>query len=100
MNENQKVLKEKTHILSEALLCLKTTDELDRFLSDMFTFTEMEIFAQRLEIAECLYNGKTIKEISLELGTSSATIGRVKQAFLYGEDGYKIVIERLRSLLK
>lgn len=98
MGQNRQQVREDLHLLSMALLSLKTLDEYERFLNDILTFPEIEKLIQRLQIAMYLSAGKTFKEISQELGASSVTIGRVKQALFYGEDGYKIVVEKLKGL--
>ena len=95
MGEKQHILKERLSFLAEAMLHLKTLDEFEIFLTDILTNQEIEIIAQRLYVAICLLEGKTFKEISSKLGVSSGTIERVNQSVLYGEGGYKVVIERI-----
>ena len=97
MGHNRQILRERLQILSEALLCLETLNEYEHFLNDILTIPEIEMIAQRFQVAMKLSEGKTFKEISKELGVSSVTIERVKQSFHYGEDGYKIAIERLKG---
>lgn len=96
MGCKQQILRERLMILSKALLLLETLDEYECFLNDILTYSEIEMIAQRLQVAMKLFEKKTFKEISTELGVSSVTIERVKQAYIYGDDGYKIVVERLK----
>ena len=44
-----------------------------------------------------LMQNETYTLISKTTGASTATISRVKNALFYGEDGYKLVIERLND---
>lgn len=99
MKKKKQMLKDKLRFLSEAMLILETLEEYEFFLGDILTNQEIEMIAQRLCIAIYLIEGKTFKEISLELGVSSTTIERVKQSVLYGDGGYTIVVDRIRSSL-
>ena len=51
--------------------------------------------AQRLEVAHMLDNGKVYNEIAAKTAASTATISRVNRALIYGEEGYRIVLDRL-----
>lgn len=97
MGEKQLKSKKQLHFLSEAMLYLETLDEYESFLYDILTNQEIEKISQRLRIAILLSEGNTFKNISDKTGVSSTTIERVKQSLLYGEDGYKIVIDRMKG---
>lgn len=97
MREKQLELKEQLHFLSEAMLYLDTVDEYEDFLSDILTNQEIKMVAQRLRVAMLLSEGNTFNSISDKTGVSSVTIERVKQSLLYGEDGYKVIIERMKG---
>ena len=97
MREKQLELKEQLHFLSEAMLHLETVDEYENFLSDILTNQEIKMVAQRLRVAMLLSEGNTFNTISDKTGVSSVTIERVKQSLLYGEDGYKVIIERMKG---
>ena len=83
--------------LFDAVLCLKDHDECYRFFEDICTVAELKSLAQRLEVAKMLAANKTYSEIEEKTGASSATISRVKRALNYGADGYKIVLQRLKT---
>ena len=53
--------------------------------------------SQRLTVAVLLRENKTYSEITEETGVSAATISRVGRALDYGEDGYKLVLNRLED---
>ena len=86
---------EQTDALCEALLSLKTKEEGYAFLEDICTIREVLDIAQRLSVAQMLDQGVSYSVISQQTGASTATISRVNKSVLYGNDGYKTVIERL-----
>lgn len=84
--------------LFRAILTLKNTEECYAFFEDICTVNEILAIAQRLEVAELLSGKqKRYPEISEITGASSTTISRVNKALLYGENGYHIVLERLKE---
>lgn len=97
MGEKQLKLREQLCFLSEAMLHLETLEEYKSFLHDILTNQEIEMLSKRLWVAILLSEGNTFKIISDKTGVSSVTIERVKQSLLYGEDGYKTLIDRMKS---
>lgn len=81
--------------LFEAVLTLKDKEECYVFFDDLCTVNEIQSLAQRLEVARMLRNGSTYNQIEAETGASTATISRVKRCLNYGNDGYKLALERL-----
>ncbi|MEO3946199.1 YerC/YecD family TrpR-related protein [Gorillibacterium sp. CAU 1737] len=81
--------------LFEAVLTLKDMDECYVFFDDLCTVNEIQSLAQRLEVARMLRKGNTYNQIEAETGASTATISRVKRCLNYGNDGYKMALERL-----
>ena len=53
--------------------------------------------AQRLEVAKMLKDDKKYQEIQDETGASTATISRVNRCLNYGQDGYNIVLNRIKQ---
>jgi len=86
-----------TDQLCAAFLSLKATDEVYRFLGDVATIGEIRSLAQRLETARLLSEGYTYPQIVREIGTSTATISRIRKYLQYGADGYRIVLERIKK---
>lgn len=85
--------------LYEALLTLKTPQELDAFLSDLCTPSELRAFAERWAVARLLDDKlKSYREIALEAGASPTTVVRVAR-FLkeMPHQGYRLVLDRLKS---
>ena len=86
---------ELTDQLFKAILLLNNERECYSFFEDLATINEIKELSQRLEVARMLNDGSTYEEIAHKTGASSATISRVKRCLNYGDDGYKLIIERL-----
>ena len=83
--------------LLDALLSLKTRDELDAFLNDLCTPAEMRAFVERWSVARLLdQKTKSYREIAQEAGASPTTVVRVAR-FLkeMPHQGYRLVLDRL-----
>ncbi len=81
----------------DALLSLKTRDELDAFLNDLCTPAEMRAFAERWAVARLLdQKTKSYREIAHEAGASPTTVVRVAR-FLkeMPHQGYRLALDRL-----
>ena len=85
-----------THLL-EAILSLKTKDELECFFTDLCTIQEINSMVQRFEVALQLDQGLTYAQIANITHASTATISRVNRSLVYGEEGYRTAIERMRK---
>ncbi|QJD84750.1 YerC/YecD family TrpR-related protein [Cohnella herbarum] len=81
--------------LFEAILTLKNVEECYVFFDDLCTVNEIQSLSQRLEVARMLGKSHTYNQIETETGASTATISRVKRCLNYGNDGYKLALERL-----
>lgn len=81
--------------LFEAILTLRNVEECYIFFDDLCTVNEIQSLSQRLEVARLLGKGATYNQIEAETGASTATISRVKRCLNYGNDGYKMALERL-----
>jgi TrpR-related protein YerC/YecD len=85
--------------LLDALLVLKTRDEMRRFLRDVCTPKEMADLADRWWVARLLdAGGHSYRDIHAMTGVSVTTVGRVAR-FLQQEpyQGYKVALERGRK---
>ena len=83
--------------LFRAILTLKTEEECYKLFEDICTVKELEAIAQRLEVAAQLSAGKNYNTVSEATGASSTTISRVYKCLLYGEGGYKMVLDRMEE---
>ncbi len=95
MTNNSKLKSASIDELFKAVLTLENVDECYCFFEDLATVPEIKSLAQRLQVAKMLLQNETYTSISKITGASTATISRVKNSLFYGEDGYKLVLERL-----
>ena len=82
--------------LADALLTLRTRDEVARFVRDLCTLPELEALAHRWQTALLLEQGVPYVEIAERVPTSTATVTRVAQWLRHGTGGYRIALERTR----
>ena len=80
-----------------AVLSLRTEKECYAFFEDICTVSELLAIAQRLEVAKMLSEDARYQDICDKTGASSATVSRVNRALHYGEDGYALVLERIKN---
>ena len=83
--------------LFDAVLSLKDRDECRRFLEDVCTVGELISISQHYAVAVMLRENKTYAEIAKTTHASTATISRVGRTLNYGNDGYDLVIERMKQ---
>ena len=86
-------------LLYYAMLELQVVDECRKFLQDLCTVSELKAMEQRMEVAMLLDQGLIYSEILEKTGASSATISRVNRCLLYGANGYRTIIPRLKEKL-
>lgn len=84
--------------LYEALIQLKNFEEFQRFFSDLCTPAEIQAMADRWKVAQLLYQKHPYREIYEMTGVSTATVTRVARCLSYGENGYKLLLERLHKI--
>lgn len=97
---NERLKDEATDRLFEAVLLLETSEECYAFFEDICTVGEIKSIAQRLEVAKMLDANRTYEEIVEATGASTATISRVKRCLLYGADGYRLILQKLKEKAK
>ena len=95
---NDKLRSESLYELFEAILTLETVDECYAFFEDLSTVTELKAISQRFNVAKLLLDKRVYNDIVSETGASTATISRVNRSLSFGNDGYKMVLERLGKL--
>ncbi len=87
--------KPEAKVLVKALLAIKSEDECQAFLADLFSAKELNSLETRVKIALGLSQEKKYTEITLDTGASTATISKIKESFTYGQDGLKKIIDRI-----
>jgi TrpR-related protein YerC/YecD len=91
----EKLKNEEFNQLFEAILSLESVEECYKFFDDICTISEIQSISQRLQVAKMLNTGLTYNKIETETGASTATISRVKRCLNYGNEGYKIALDRI-----
>jgi TrpR-related protein YerC/YecD len=81
----------------DAMLTMRTPDELKRFLRDLCTLSELEALAHRWQTARLVDQGMAYHEIAHRVPTSTATVTRVAQWLRHGAGGYRLALERMRQ---
>ncbi len=97
MGIDSKIKSQLTDELFEAILELRDVEECYKFFEDICTIKEIQAISQRLKVAQLLKEHKTYIEIEEQTHASTATISRVNKCLVYGADGYKLILERLKE---
>jgi len=80
--------------LCETIASLRSPEEAGRFLRDLCTLSELEAMAHRWQVAQLLEQGLPYLEISRRTHASTTTVTRVAHWLRYGEDGYRLALNR------
>jgi TrpR-related protein YerC/YecD len=91
----QQDLRAAARTLSEALLSLRTPQEVSGFLDDLCTPAELEAMVDRWRVAQLLDRGYTYRDIRDLTEVSVTTIGRVARYMDRGNGGYRTALDRL-----
>lgn len=83
--------------LFDGILTLENREDCYRFFEDLCTVSEIQAIAQRFQVAKLLSQNYTYNEIEKETGASTATISRINKCLVYGEDGYRRVLDRVEE---
>jgi TrpR-related protein YerC/YecD len=79
-----------------AIASLRNPDEVERFLRDLCTRSELDAMAHRWEVAKLLEEGLPYLEIARRAHASTTTVTRVAQWLRNGEGGYALALGRRR----
>ncbi len=94
---NRKLRDKEMDILFKGILELKTVDECYDFFEDLCTISELRAMVQRFQVARMLDEGRIYSDIVKDTGASTATISRVNKCLIYGSDGYRKLLDRLKN---
>jgi TrpR-related protein YerC/YecD len=83
--------------LFRAIASLKTADEVERFLRDLCTRSELEAMTHRWEVAQLLDQGLPYLEVAKRARASTTTVTRVAQWLRNGEGGYELALKRRKK---
>jgi TrpR-related protein YerC/YecD len=91
-------LSEDEHLaLFEAILSLKSTEEVARFMEDLCTPAELQDLSDRWRVVRPLMEDTPYRKIYDQTGVSVTTIGRVARAIHYGTGGYNLIYDRIKG---
>ena len=85
--------------LYEAMLNLKTSQEIESFFKDLCTPAELKAFHERWAVAQLLDKGElSYRRINEQTGTSTTTVSRVAR-FLTQEknSGYRLILDKIKK---
>ena len=86
--------KRRTKVLMRAILALDSEDEAARFFADLCTPAELGALTDRWDVVQLVDSNVPYRRIHEMTGVSTATITRVARALVYGENGYRTVLDR------
>lgn len=92
-----KFYSEQVDMLLKAIIKLNDIETCKMFFEDVCTIKELQEMSQRLQVAKELKAGKNYQEISKLTGASTATISRVNKCLMYGNGGYRAVLDSLED---
>lgn len=84
--------------LFRAIASLDSADECRAFLRDLCTLKELESMIERYRVAKLFRKGLSYRQISEQLGSSTATVTRVAYWYKHGTGGYAAVIDKMDEL--
>ena len=80
--------------LAEAMVRLRTPEQMQAFLEDLCTPAELEAMTDRWRVVPLLLDAVPYREIHDRTGVSVTTIGRVARTLERGAGGYAAAIKR------
>jgi TrpR-related protein YerC/YecD len=83
--------------LIKAIINITDEKECENFLEDLMTAKEILEISQRMEVAEMLKENMSYSVICEKTGASTATISRVNRCYIYGNGGYRNILEKMNK---
>jgi TrpR-related protein YerC/YecD len=84
--------------LFAAIASLRNRGEVERFLRDLCTRSELDAMAHRWEVAQLLDEGLPYLEVAKRAHASTTTVTRVSQWLRNGEGGYALALRRRKRM--
>lgn len=78
--------------LFAAIAQLESAAEIQLFMRDVCTLSELKAMSERLQVAKKIKDKLSYRQISKETGASTATITRVAHWLHHGTGGYDLVL--------
>ena len=83
--------------LFATIASLRTSEEVEHFLRDLCTLSELDAMAHRWEVAQLLDQGLPYLEVAKRAHASTTTVTRVAQWLRNGEGGYQLALKRRKK---
>ncbi len=83
--------------LNRALVHCKTEQEMADLLRDVGTLSELQAWAERLEVAKQLAHGYSYRQVAANTGASTTTVTRVAKFIENGEGGYRTYLKKQKG---
>lgn len=83
--------------LVQIIQTLKNDTDLQNFLRDLLTLSELDDVSRRWQVVELLNQGFTYREISKKTGHSTATVTKIAYWLNNGVGGYKTALNKIRG---
>jgi TrpR-related protein YerC/YecD len=80
--------------LCDALLAMRTREEMAAFLRDLCTLAELRALGHRLAAARLLDQGASYLDVAGRVHASTTTVTRVAHWLRHGEGGYRLALDR------
>jgi TrpR-related protein YerC/YecD len=77
-----------------AISSLRNQEEVEHFLRDLCTISELDAMAHRWQVAQLLDQGLPYVEVAKRAHASTTTVTRVAQWLRRGEGGYSLALKR------
>jgi TrpR-related protein YerC/YecD len=86
--------------LFDAIRSLESRAEVEAFLRDLCTLSELEAMAHRWEVAQLLDQGLPYLEVAARTHASTTTVTRVSHWLRHGEGGYRLALDRSKEAVR
>jgi len=83
--------------LCDALLVLRSRDEVAAFLRDVCSLHELEVLSHRWHAARLLDQGVPYAQVAQRVRGSTTTVTRVAHWLRHGQGGYRLVLDRRKT---
>jgi len=83
--------------LVDLFASIKSREEADLLLEDIFTPQEIEALCERWQLVKLLAKGVSQREIAKKLNVSISTVTRGSRALKYGVGGFQLFLKRLAN---
>ena len=93
---NKNLEKEIRNLFCQLMADLRDPSQVEQFLKDFLTETELDVICRRLATAYYLKKGRSYQNIKDNLTVSSATISAIAEQ-IKSKKGYKIALEKIQA---